>query len=341
MSEKQYTVAIVGATGAVGGEMASILSERAFPVGRLVPLASANSLGKEICFGQQRLPVEVLGPDSFDGVDIALFSAGGEISREFAPIAARAGAVVIDNTSAFRMDEDVPLVIPEVNPEDIALFTQRRIIANPNCSTIQMVLVLAPLHARAHIKRVVVDTYQSVSGAGLEAMEELSQQSVGMFSSAEMPEPKVFSHRIAFNCIPQIGPVGSDGISEEERKLVLETPKIMHAPDLRVAATAVRVPVFCAHSEAIHLELAEPLSPEQAREILNTSSGIEVVDDVEQSRFPMAIDAVGKDPVFVGRIRRDATVANGLSLWIVSDNLRKGAALNAVQIAEVLVREYV
>lgn len=337
--KRSYTVAVVGATGAVGAEMIKVLEERDFPVERLVPLASEKSLGQEVSFRGRELPVLVLGRDSFAGVDIALFSAGGEVSQAFAPIAAEAGAVVIDNTSAFRMEPDVPLVVPEVNPGDIAQYRNRRIIANPNCSTIQLVVALAPLHRIARITRIVVATYQSVSGAGTEAMEELSQQSVALFSQRDW-KAEVFPHRIAFNCIPHIDRFLEDGSTKEEWKMVGETKKIMGDPSIRVAATAVRVPVFCGHSEAVHVEFEEPISPDDAREALAGAPGVEVVDDPALCRYPMAIDAVGRDAVYVGRIRRDDTVEHGLALWIVADNLRKGAALNAVQIAEILVREY-
>jgi len=336
---KGYNIAVVGATGAVGGEMIEILEERKFPVGKLLALASENSLGKEVIFRGDDLPVEILNRNSFEGIDLALFSAGGAVSREFAPIAAAAGAVVIDNTSAFRMDPDVPLVVPEVNAEDMAGFEKRRIISNPNCSTVQLVVVLKPLHRDAGIKRVVVDTYQSVSGAGLGAMEELSKQAMGLFSGAEC-ELKEFPHRIAFNCIPHIGSFLDDGSTEEEQKLIRETKKILGDDSIRITATAVRVPVFCSHSEAVHLEFADPIDPGRARELLSEMSGVTVVDEPNLCRYPMPVEASGKNDIFVGRIRRDDGVENGLSLWIVADNLRKGAALNAVQIAEILISEY-
>lgn len=339
MKKRSYTVAVVGATGAVGAEMIKVLEERDFPVARLVPLASEKSLGRTVSFCDEEQPVLILGNGSFEGVDIALFSAGGEVSQMFAPIAAEAGAVVIDNTSAFRMEPDVPLVVPEVNPSDIAHYAKRRIIANPNCSTIQMVVALAPLHRIAHIKRIVVATYQSVSGAGTEAMEELSAQSVALFSQRDW-KASVFPHRIAFNCIPHIDRFLDDGSTKEEAKMVGETKKILGDPSIRVAATAVRVPVFCGHSEAVHVEFDEPIDPEDAREALEGAPGVVVVDDPTLCRYPMSIDAVGTDPVYVGRIRRDDTVEHGLALWIVADNLRKGAALNAVQIAEILIQEY-
>jgi aspartate-semialdehyde dehydrogenase len=339
MKKQRYDVAVVGATGVVGAEMVKVLEERDFPVGRLLPLASDRSIGRDVSFHGKELPVEVLAASSFEGIDIALFSAGGAISREFAPIAAAAGAVVVDNTSAFRMEPDVPLVVPEVNPGDLAGWKRRRIIANPNCSTIQMVLALAPLHRRSRITRVVVSTYQSVSGAGIQAMEELSKQSVALFSGGDC-KVEAFPHRIAFNCIPQIGTFLDDGSTEEERKMVQETVKILGDERIRVAATTVRVPVFCGHSESVNVEFEEPLDPDEARELLREQPGIEVVDDPNLCRYPLALQATGTDPVYVGRIRRDSSVPHGLAMWIVADNLRKGAALNAVQIAEILIREH-
>lgn len=339
MNKKTYNVAVVGATGAVGVEMIKILEERNFPVDRLIPLASERSLGQDVNFAGCNQPIEVLEPESFRGVDIALFSAGGSVSLEYAPVAARAGAVVIDNTSAFRMEPDVPLVVPEVNPEDIAAFTNRRIIANPNCSTIQLVVALAPLHHISRIKRVVVSTYQSVSGAGTKAIEELSKQSVALFSQREC-EIETFPHRIAFNCIPHIDIFLEDGFTKEEAKIVNETKKIIGDPSIRIAATAVRVPVFCGHSESVNVEFEDPIDPDEARDVLRGIPGVEVVDDPNLCRYPMPIDATGKDYVYVGRIRRDETVEHGLALWIVADNLRKGAALNAVQIAELLIKKY-
>lgn len=335
-----YNIAVVGVTGAVGREIIGILEERRFPVGRLVPLASDRSLGQQVTFRNEPISVDVLDHNSFEGVALALFSAGSDVSLEFAPSATRAGAVVIDNTSAFRMEPDVPLVVPEVNAQDLKLWKGRRIISNPNCSTIQMVVVLAPLNRVSHIRRVVVATYQAVSGAGSEAMEELSRQSVALFSQKECKND-VFPYRIAFNCIPHIDRFIEGGSTKEEMKMVQETKKIMGDTSIRVAATAVRVPVFCGHSEAVNIEFDNPIDPDDAREILGGAEGVCVVDDPNLCRYPMAVDATGKDPVFVGRIRRDDTVEHGLSLWIVADNLRKGAALNAVQIAEVLIREYI
>jgi len=340
MKKAKYTVAVVGATGAVGAEMIKVLEERDFPVQRLVPLASERSLGRSVTYMEKDIPVEVLGNDSFKGVDIALFSAGGGVSREFAPIAAASGAVVVDNTSAFRMDPDCPLVVPEVNPGDLADWAKKRIIANPNCSTIQMLVAIAPLHREACVRRIVVSTYQAVSGAGIEAMEELSKQAVALFSGGQL-KTEVFPYRIAFNCIPHIGKFLEDGSTEEEQKMVQETVKIMGDPDIRVAATTVRVPVFCGHSESINVEFADPITPERAREILKDSPGVEVVDDPSLCKYPLAINATGKDPVYVGRIRKDGSVENGLAMWVVSDNLRKGAALNAVQIAEIMIKEHI
>lgn len=339
MNKKEFNVAVVGATGAVGEEMIKVLGERKFPVAKLLPLASERSLGMSVIFAGKDVPVEVLGDNSFSGIDIALFSAGGDISLKFAPIAVKAGAAVIDNTSAFRMEPDVPLVVPEVNPKAIKDWKKRGIIANPNCSTIQMVVALAPLHLKAGLKRVVVSTYQSVSGAGIEAMEELSQQSVALFSQKKC-KVNFFPHRIAFNCIPHIDVFLDDGSTKEELKMVEETKKIMGDGSIKVAATAVRVPVFCGHSESVNAEFERPISPEEARDILSKSAGVCVIDEPKKYRYPLAADTVGKDPVYVGRIRKDPTVENGLAMWIVADNLRKGAALNAVQIAEMLINEF-
>ncbi len=335
MSAKKYTVAVVGATGAVGGEMVKILDERNFPVSRLVPLASEDSIGKFVDFRGKDEPIQVLKKESFKGVDIALFSAGNAVSREYAPIAAKAGAVVIDNSSAFRMEKDIPLVVPEVNPERVADYKNRGIIANPNCSTIQLVVVLAPLHKRFGIKRVVVSTYQSTSGAGIEAMEELSKQTVALFSAGEI-KTEIFPHRIAFNCIPHIDSFLDDGSTKEEAKVVFETKKILGDETVLVTATAVRVPVFYSHSEAVNIEFKSTVTAKEARDILKNAPGVVVADDPSKNVYPMAISAAGKDEVLVGRIREDKTVPHGLDLFIVADNLRKGAALNAVQIAEVL-----
>lgn len=339
MSEQKYTVAVVGATGMVGREMISILEQRSFPVGRLVPVASERSVDEVVTFKGLDYAVAVLKPEVFDNVDIALFSAGGEISKEFAPIAAEGGVVVIDNTSAFRMEKDVPLVVPEVNPEDIADYTKRNIISNPNCSTIQMVLVLKPLHDFAKIKRVVVSTYQAVSGAGKKAVEELSTQVQALFTQREIVS-EVFSHQIAFNPIPQIDVFEKNGYTREELKMIDETKKIMHAPGMKITATAVRVPVFCSHSEAVNIEFERPCPVAKAAQLLKRAPGVIVVDNPEKNEYPLAIEATGRDEVFVGRIREDDSVENGLNCWVVSDNLRKGAALNSVQIAELLIERF-
>lgn len=339
MVNKKFTVAVVGATGVVGAEMIKVLDERKFPVKKLVPLASERSLGRSVEFGGEEVNVGILKKDAFDGVDIALFSAGSEVSVEFAPLAAKSGAIVIDNTSAFRMNPEVPLVVPEVNPEAVALWRNKNIIANPNCSTIQMVVVLAPLNKRSHIKRVVVATYQSVSGAGTEAMEELASQSVALFSQREL-KLDVFPHRIAFNCLPHIDDFLDNGQTKEEEKMVRETKKIMNDESIGVAATTVRVPVFYCHSEAVNVEFDQPLSADEARDILSNAPGVVVVDDPANLKYPLATDAAGKDEVFVGRIRRDASAPHALQMWIVADNLRKGAALNAVEIAEILIEKY-
>jgi len=337
--ERRYNVAVVGATGAVGTEMMRILEERNFPVERLVPLASERSAGKSVKFRGEEIPVKVLDERSFEGVQIALFSAGGSVSERFAPIAARSGCVVVDNTSAFRMDPDVPLVVPEVNPHAISLYKKKGIIANPNCSTIQMVVVLKPLHDRARIRRVVVSTYQSVSGTGMRAILELEAQ-VRAWVEGKALEPKVYPHPIAFNCLPHIDVFFDDGYTKEEMKMVNETKKIMEDETIRVTATTVRVPVFRGHSEAINIETERKLTVQEAREILSRAPGVKLWDDPAEKKYPMPILAAGGDETWVGRIREDTSVENGLNLWVVADNLRKGAALNAIQIAEILIRDY-
>ncbi|MGZ8487702.1 MAG: aspartate-semialdehyde dehydrogenase [Candidatus Binatia bacterium] len=339
MKKEKYNVAIVGATGAVGEQMREVLDERQFPVGELRLLASERSVGQFLPFQSRQLPVQVLKADSFKDIDIGLFSAGGSVSAEFAPLAVAAGAVVVDNTSVFRLEPDIPLVVPEVNSKAIANYKTRGIIANPNCSTIQMVVALKPIHDTARIKRVVVSTYQSVSGAGRKAMEELSQQVAALFNGKEIEKVK-FPHQIAFNCIPHIDVFMTDGYTKEEWKMIEETRKILGEPNLPVTATTVRVPVFCSHSESVNVETYVKLSANEARRILREAPGIIVADEPENNLYPMAIDAAGKDATYVGRIREDKSVANGLNLWVVSDNLRKGAALNAVQIAEILIRDY-
>ena len=339
MKKEKYNVAIVGATGAVGEQMREVLDERQFPVGELRLLASERSVGQFLPFQNRQLPVEVLKADSFNGIDIGLFSAGGSVSTEFAPMAVAAGAVVVDNTSVFRMEPDIPLVVPEVNAKEIANYKIRGIVANPNCSTIQMVVALKPIHDTARIKRVVVSTYQSVSGAGRKAMEELSQQVAALFNGKEIEKVK-FPHQIAFNCIPHIDHFMDGGYTKEEWKMIEEARKILGEPNLPITATTVRVPVFCSHSEAVNVETYVKLSANEARRILCEAPGVIVADEPENNVYPMAIDAAGKDATFVGRIREDKSIANGLNLWVVSDNLRKGAALNAVQIAEILIRDY-
>jgi len=336
---KKYHVAVVGATGAVGNEMISILEERNFPVGKITLLASERSLGKELTFRGRPTPVQVLGENSFTGVEVGLFSAGGSVSQKYAPIAAGAGCVVIDNTSAFRMDPDVPLVVPEVNPKDIGDYVKKGIIANPNCSTIQMVVALKPIHDVAKIRRVVVSTYQAVSGTGKKAMDELMHQTRDLLNFKE-PRAEVYPHRIAFNCLPHIDVFLDNGYTREEMKMVLETKKIMGDSSIAVTATTVRVPVFRGHSESVNIETERKLFVEDVRRLLRTAPGVQLVDDPGKRAYPMPIDAAGKDLTLVGRIREDESIPKGINLWVVSDNLRKGAALNAVQIAEILIRDY-
>ncbi|HXQ51327.1 MAG TPA: aspartate-semialdehyde dehydrogenase [Stellaceae bacterium] len=335
----KFKVAVVGATGNVGREMLSILAERKFPVSEVVAVASERSAGAEVSFGDDAV-LKVRDLDSYDfrGVDLALFSPGARVSALHAPRAAKAGAVVIDNTSQFRMDKDVPLVVPEVNPEAIAQFDKRGIIANPNCSTIQMVVALKPLHDIARIRRVVVATYQSVSGAGRAAMDELFSQTRGIFVNDPVKKEE-FSKQIAFNCIPQIDVFMDDGSTKEEWKMVGETRKILD-PDIKVSATCVRVPVFIAHAEAINVEFESAISEKEARAALQKAPGVLVVDHRADEGYVTQVEVAGEDAVYVSRIRRDTTVEHGLSLWVVADNLRKGAALNAVQIAEILARDH-
>lgn len=331
-------IAVAGATGNVGREILNILAERNFPADEVVALASQNSLGKKVSYGDKELTVKVLDDYDFTGTAIALFSPGGKVSAIHAPRAAAAGCVVVDNTSHFRMEKDVPLVVPEVNPEAIADYKKRGIIANPNCSTIQMVVALKPLHDFAKIKRVVVATYQATSGAGKEAMDELYDSTKKIYAN-QFLEPKKFSKRIAFNVIPQIDVFMDDGVTKEEWKMKVETQKILD-PNIKVEATCVRVPVFNAHSEAVNVEFEKPISAAQARKILDESEGVLVIDRPQEMKFVTPIESSTKDAVFVSRIREDKSVANGLSMWVVADNLRKGAALNAVQIAELLVKNH-
>jgi aspartate-semialdehyde dehydrogenase len=336
---KAYNVAVVGATGAVGNEMIEMLEQRKFPVGNLVLLASERSAGTSLSYKGHDVTVQVLKENSFKGIDIGLFSAGGSVSRKFAPIAAASGCVVVDNTSAFRMDRDVPLVVPEVNAHAIAGYKKRGIIANPNCSTIQMVVVLKPLHDAAKIKRVVVSTYQAVSGTGKRAIAELESQVTAIYAAREVTH-SVYPHQIAFNCLPHIDVFLENGYTKEEIKMANETVKIMEDPSIKVTATTVRVPVFYSHSESVNVEFERELTPDEARKILSKAPGVVVVDDPKKNLYPLAIYAAGTDETFVGRIRKDESIACGLNMWIVADNIRKGAALNAVQIAEILAEKY-
>lgn len=333
-----YKVAVVGASGNVGREMLNTLSERKFAVDEVYALASSRSAGKQVSFGDDDITIQDLAKFDFKGVDIVLSSPGAKVSAEFAPIAANAGAVVIDNTSHFRMDPDVPLVVPEVNPQDIAWHTRKNIIANPNCSTIQMVVALKPLHDAATIKRVVVSTYQSVSGAGKDAMDELFDQTRHFFMNTPV-ESNIFPKQIAFNVIPQIDKFMDDGMTKEEWKMVVETKKIM-GPSIKVCANCVRVPVFIGHSEMVNVEFENPLSAKDAMKAWKKARGVTIIDTDSDMGFITPAEIAGEDDVFVSRVREDISVENGLNFWCVSDNLRKGAALNAVQIAEVLVKQY-
>ena len=341
MSDRQWNVAVLGATGLVGDTMIKVLEDRKFPVKQLFPLASNRSLGKDVEFNGKKIPVIDVETFDFSQADIGLFSAGGEVSRLYAPKAAAAGCVVIDNTSEFRYDDDIPLVVPEVNPEAIKQFTQRRIIANPNCSTIQMLVALKPLHDAARIERINVATYQSVSGAGKEAVDELAEQTVALMSGKGPVKPKVVAAQIAFNVVPQIDKFQDNGYTKEEMKMFWETRKIFADPDIKVNATTVRVPVFFGHSEVVNIETARKLTVPEARKLLEAAPGVKVIDTRKPGGYPTAaVEAANDDRVFVGRIREDISHERGLNLWIVSDNIRKGAATNSVQIAEILVREY-
>lgn len=334
-----YRVAVVGATGNVGREMLSILAERNFPADKVHAVASTRSIGAEVSYGQNKtLKVESLDTFDFAGVDIGLFSPGARVSAVHAPRAGKAGCIVIDNTSQFRMDKDVPLVVPEVNPQAVAQYKKRNIIANPNCSTIQMVVALKPLHDLARIKRVVVATYQSVSGAGRDAMDELFAQTRAVYVNDPIKRER-FTKQIAFNCIPHIDVFRDGGVTKEEWKMDVETRKILD-PDIAVTATCVRVPVFIGHGEAVNVEFEKALDEDTAREALKRTPGVIVVDHRADEGYVTQVEAAGEDAVYVSRIRRDSTVPHGLNLWVVGDNLRKGAALNAVQIAELLVRDY-
>lgn len=337
---KEVNVAVVGATGAVGETMLEILQQRGFPVAEIYPLASARSAGSRIEFNGKWVVVQDLAEFDFSKVQIALFSAGGSISAEYAPKAAAAGAVVIDNTAHFRYEDDIPLVVPEVNPHAIADYGKRGIIANPNCSTIQMLVALKPIRDEVGIKRINVCTYQAVSGTGKQAIEELAQQSAGLLGGKEV-ESKVYPKQIAFNCLPQIDVFKENGYTKEEMKMVWETQKIFEDDSIMVNPTAVRVPVFYGHSEALHIETREKISVDAARKLLTEAPGIIVLDEREDGGYPTAVtEGAGEDPVFVGRLREDISHPRGLDMWVVADNVRKGAALNSVQIAEILLSKH-
>jgi len=334
MGRGELVVAVAGATGAVGREMLKTLEQRNFPARTVKALASSRSIGIKLPYADTELTVEELTEKSFEGVDLALFSAGGSISKKFAPCAVKSGCVVIDNSSAWRMDPEVPLVVPEVNPDDVDW--HKGIIANPNCSTIQMVVALKPLHDVAKIKRIIVSTYQAVSGSGQKAIDELETQVRQLFNMKE-PEAKVYPYQIAFNCLPHIDVFSDDDYTFEEIKMIKETVKIMGDDSIRVTATTVRVPVFYGHGESVNIETEKKITAKEARVILSQAPGVTVYDNPSEKIYPMPIMAAGEDDVFVGRIREDKTIDNGLNLWIVADNIRKGAALNAVQIAELLL----
>lgn len=340
MKKDSYNIAIVGATGAVGQEMMEILDQRNFPVNELRLLASERSAGKELEFKGSKIKIHKLDENSFKDIDIALFSAGGSRSKEFAPIAVKAGAVVIDNSSAFRMDEDVPLVVPEINPNAVSEYSKKGIVANPNCTTAVTVMALKPLHNIGKVTRVIASSYQAVSGAGAQAIEELKNQTLA-WANSENIKAETFPHQIAFNILPHIDSFTDNGYTKEEMKLHNETRKILDDNDMALTATTVRVPVFRAHSVSVNVETEKKISVEEAREAINSFPGVSVLDDPEELKYPMPIDVAGKDDCIVGRIREDYTVPNGLSFWIVGDQLRKGAALNAVQIAELLIRDYI
>jgi aspartate-semialdehyde dehydrogenase len=336
---KTYNVAVAGATGAVGGAMLDVLERRDFPLRELRLLASERSVGKKLAFKGEEIPVRLMTKDAFEDIDVALFSAGAARSLEFAPAAAAAGAVVVDNSSAFRMEDDIPLVVPEVNPHAIAGYTERGIIANPNCSTIQMLVALKPIYDRVGIKRIVVSTYQAVSGTGTKAIEELQRQ-VRDYADGNPLKSEVYPHQIAFNCLPHIDSFLPNGYTKEEMKMVNETRKIFEDTSIGVTATTVRVPVFYGHSESVNIETKERITTEEVKELMTQASGVKLVDDPEKLHYPLALDCEGKFETLVGRIREDESIENGINLWVVSDNILKGAALNTVQIAEIFVREY-
>lgn len=334
---REYTVAVVGATGLVGQTMCVVLAERNFPIKKLKLLASSRSANSIVRWQGQDIVVEETTERSFDDVDVVLIATGADISKKFSPIAIEAGAIVVDNSAAWRLEDWVPLVVPEVNPEDV--HQHKGLISNPNCSTIQMVVALYPLHKVNPIKRIIVDTYQSVSGTGKEAVDELKSQVAEISNGSESVTPKIYPYQIAFNLFPHIDVWMPDGSCREEWKMVQETKKIMHLPGVRMVATTARVPVYAAHSEAVHIELEHPMTAEEAREILRSAPGVVVQDDVANNIYPMPLPAAGSDDVFVGRIRKNEVWDNGISLWVVSDNIRKGAATNTVQIAQLLVQK--
>lgn len=333
---KKYNVVILGATGAVGIEFRKILLERNFPIERLRFLGS-SSVGRVVEFGDRKVTVEPVQDDSFEGFNLGLFSAGGTISRQVARRAAESGCIVVDNSSAWRMDADVPLVVPEVNPDDVEW--HKGIIANPNCSTIQMVVPLKPIHDYARIKRIVVSTYQAVSGTGINAIEECRAQSKDILEGVEPSKPAVYPHYIAFNALPHIDVFLDNDYTKEEMKMVNETRKIIGDDSIRITATAVRVPVYYGHSESINIETEKKMSVAEVREMLQETAGVTVIDNPAENRYPLAIDAAGKDDIFVGRIREDESIPTGINMWVVSDNIRKGAALNTIQIAELMIEK--
>lgn len=339
MSSRKYNIAVAGATGVVGNQMIACLEERNFPVKSLKLLASSRSVGRKLEFRGESIDVEELKERSFKDMDIALFSAGGGTSEKFAPFAAQDGCVVVDNSSVWRMDPEVPLVVPEVNAHAIEQYKNKGIIANPNCSTIQMVVPLYPLHKKYKVKRVVVSTYQSVSGTGKDAIDELDSQTRGILNFKEF-QSKVYPHTIAFNCLPHIDVFLDNGYTKEEMKMVYETRKILEDDSIGVTSTTVRVPVFYGHSESINVETEKKISAAEVKSLLEKMPGVQVVDDPKNNLYPLAIEAVGNDQIFVGRLRDDDSIPNGINMWVVADNIRKGASTNAVQIAEVLANEY-
>jgi len=339
MTAKGYNIAVAGATGAVGGAMLDVLTRRDFPIKELRLLASERSVGKKLKFRDQEIAVQLLSKEAFEGIDIALFSAGASRSLDFAPAAAAAGAVVVDNSSAYRMDPDIPLVVPEVNPGAIAQYTNRGIIANPNCSTIQMLVALKPIYDKVGIKRIVVSTYQAVSGTGANAIAELQNQ-VKAYAAGEPITKEVYPHQIAFNCLPHIDSFLESGYTKEEMKMVNETRKIFDDSTIGVTATTVRVPVTYGHSESVNIETEKKISAEEVKELMKNALGVKLVDNPQECQYPLALDCEGKFETLVGRIREDESIDNGINMWIVADNILKGAALNTVQIAEVLIKDY-